>query len=444
MATFTIKKPNDKQLIFLKAKNRFVGYGGARGGGKSEAVRIKAPLLALRYDKSKILILRRTYPELYRNHVLPLIATLKNIAKYHQTNKAFVFSNGSRIEMGYCANDADVLQYQGQEYDFIFMDEATHFSEFMFSTLTACIRGANSIPKRMYITCNPGGIGHSWVKRLFIDREYKNSENPSDYLFIPATVYDNVALMLNDPDYIRMLENLPDNLREAWLHGNWDVFEGQYFREWDRSVHVCEPFDIPTHWRIYTSLDYGEDMLAHYIYAVDENSNVYVINEIYQPDLIVSAAASVILGRTNGLRIDRRIAPPDLNQTQSISGKTTLGLFNEYGLYTTVCSNKRVDGWLALKELLKVYVDKEGKRNAKLKIFASCPNLIRTLPLLQYDTKKIGDASNQPHELTHAPDALRYFASSYTYKADKAKVYSPYDDILRQDDSVYDKYYEDY
>ena len=440
MATFKIKPPNPKQQQFMRAKNRFTAYGGARGGGKSEAVRMKAPLLALNYSGAKILILRRTYPELYKNHVLPLLTALDGVAKYYQTHKAFVFGNSSRIEMGYCASDSDVLQYQGQEYDFIFIDEATHFSEFMFSTLTACLRGANAIPKRMYMTCNPGGVGHAWVKRLFVDKDYKNSENPSDYMFITATVYDNKALIENDPEYVRMLENLPNNLREAWLHGNWDVFEGQYFREFDRSVHVVEPFEIPSHWRLYTSLDYGEDMLAHYIYAVDEKANVYVINEIYQPDLIVSDAAEIIISRTKGLRIDRRIAPPDLNQTQSIAGKTTLGLFNEYGLYSTVCSNSRVAGWLALKELLKVTTNKDGKRDAKLKIFASCPNLIRTLPLLQYDTKKIGDAANSPHEITHAPDALRYFAVSYTNAADKVIDYGPWG--VESDESVYDKYYD--
>ena len=440
MATFKIKPPNTKQQQFMKANVRFIAYGGARGGGKSEAVRMKSPLLALFYKGAKILILRRTYPELYKNHVLPLLTALDGVAKYYQTHKAFVFGNGSRIEMGYCSNDADVLQYQGQEYDFIFIDEATHFSEFMFSTLTACLRGANIIPKRMYLTCNPGGVGHAWVKRLFVDREYKNLENPNDYLFITATVYDNKALIDNDPEYIRMLENLPDNLREAWLHGNWDVFEGQYFREFDRAVHVVEPFEIPSNWRMYTSLDYGEDMLAHYVYAVDEKSNVYVISEIYQPDLIVSEAAEIIISTTNGLRIDSRIAPPDLNQTQSIAGKTTLGLFSEYGLYSTVCSNSRVAGWLALKELLKVNKDKDGKRVSKLKIFKSCPNLIRTLPLLQYDKKKIGDAATTPHEITHAPDALRYFAVTHTYAADKVAVLSPWGE--EREDSVYDKYYD--
>ena len=93
------------------------------------------------------------------------------IATFKESEKRFYFKNGSSIIFGYCATEGDVLQYQGQEYDVIFIDEATQFTEFQFSTLTACLRGANDFPKRMYLTCNPGGVGHAWVKRLFVDRE---------------------------------------------------------------------------------------------------------------------------------------------------------------------------------------------------------------------------------------------------------------------------------
>ncbi len=188
-----------KQKAFFLADTRFIAYGGARGGGKSWAVRQKAALMALRYPGIRILILRRTFPELRENHILPLLAQLQGVAAYKETDKAFTFPKGSRIRFGYCDREADVLQYQGQEYDVIFMDEATHFTEFQFTTLTACLRGANDFPKRFYLTCNPGGVGHHWVKRLFVDRNYKNSENPEDYTFIQARVYDNKQLMDNHP-----------------------------------------------------------------------------------------------------------------------------------------------------------------------------------------------------------------------------------------------------
>ena len=258
-----IGKPNPRQIEFFKARARFIAYGGARGGGKSWAVRKKAAGLALSYPGASILIVRRTFPELRENHILPMTADLAGVARYRDADKSFTFPGGSRIVFGYCSSESDVLQYQGQEYDVIFMDEATQFTEFQFTTLTACLRGANDFPKRFYLTCNPGGVGHAWVKRLFIDRRYKKTEHPEDYVFIAANVYDNHALMEHDPDYVRMLENLPEEQRRAWLLGQWDIFEGQYFAEFDRNVHVCRPHGIPAHWRRYVTLDYGMDMLAY-------------------------------------------------------------------------------------------------------------------------------------------------------------------------------------
>ena len=173
-----IGKPNPRQIEFFKARARFIAYGGARGGGKSWAVRKKAAGLALSYPGAGILIVRRTFPELRENHILPMTADLAGVARYRDADKSFTFPGGSRIVFGYCSSESDVLQYQGQEYDVIFMDEATQFTEFQFTTLTACLRGANDFPKRFYLTCNPGGVGHAWVKRLFIDRRYKKTEHP--------------------------------------------------------------------------------------------------------------------------------------------------------------------------------------------------------------------------------------------------------------------------
>ena len=186
MADFVIGTPNPKQEQFLLARNRFVCFGGSRGGGKSWVVLITDGLLCLHYPGIKTLLIRRTFPELRENHVLPLKQKLKGIATYKETEKVFEFPNTSRLKLGYLDAESDVLQYQGQEYDVIFLDEATQFTEFMFNILTACLRGANKFPKRMYLTCNPGGVGHAWVKRLFIDRDFRGSENPDDYLFIPA------------------------------------------------------------------------------------------------------------------------------------------------------------------------------------------------------------------------------------------------------------------
>lgn len=411
-------KPNPKQELFLKAQNRFIAYGGARGGGKSWAVRKKAILLGLRYPGIRMMILRRTFPELRENHILPLMQDLKGIALYKESDKSFTFPNGSRLKFGYCDSETDVLQYQGQEYDVLFLDEATHFSEFQFQTLTACIRGANAFPKRMYLTCNPGGVGHEWVKRLFITRDYRQSEQAQDYTFIPARVYDNQALLEHDQGYVQMLQNLPDDLRAAWLDGNWDVFAGQYFTEFDRDLHVVKPFVIPSHWRRYRTLDYGLDMLACYWIAVDCEGRAFVYKELYKPNLIISEAAKAINALTDE-EIYATYAPPDLYNRRQDSGKSAADIFAENGVVLTKAQNDRVMGWLDLKEWLHPRKDMFGGKDASLKIFANCVNLIRTLPALQHDEKNPNDVANEPHELTHAPDAIRYFVAGRPLCTDK-------------------------
>lgn len=421
--------PNDKQKEFLRCKNRYVGYGGARGGGKSWAVRFKAPLMAIRYPGITILILRRTYPELLHNHILPLQGTLKDIARYKETDKTFYFPNGSRIIFGYCDSDRDVNRYQGQEYDVIFMDEATHFTEFMFDRLKVCIRGTNGYPKRFYLTCNPGGVGHEWVKRLFITKSYRAGEKPEEYTFIKATVYDNKELLEHDPEYVQQLESLPPDLRKAWLEGSWDLFSGQFFPEFDPNIHVIEPIMIKRHWRKYIALDYGSDMLAAYWIALDEYGNGYVYRELYEGrDNHMGAnnnghIASVAAERIRELtapdeKIEITMAPPDLWNRQNQTGRSTADFFSDHGVYLTKVSNDRINGWMAVKEWLRVVPDDAGNPTARLRIFNTCPNLIRCIPALQYDEKKVNDAAKEPHEITHSNDAIRYFCVYWTYAAD--------------------------
>lgn len=398
--------PNPKQEEFLLSKTRFTAYGGARGGGKSWVVRTKAKLMALRYAGIRILIMRKTFPELRENHILPLMGELMGIATYKDSDKSFTFLNGSRLRFGYCDNDADVHQYQGQEYDVIFMDEATHFTEFQFSTLTACIRGVNGFPKRMYLTCNPGGVGHAWVKRLFIDRDYKPSENPDDYTFIQAKVTDNRVLMEQDPEYVKMLDNLPDDLRRAWRDGDWDLFAGQYFTEFKRDIHVVEPFQIPKDWRVYRTLDYGLDMLACYWVAMDERGRAYVYKEAYRSDMIISKAAELINSMTTE-QVKATFAPPDLWNRRQDTGKSVAQIFAEHGIVLTKASNARVAGWLDVKEWLSPY----GEGEANLKFFSNCNNIIRSLPQLQHDIHDPSDVATEPHEITHGPDAIRYFCA---------------------------------
>ena len=250
-----IPAPNERQKKFFMDKHRYIAFGGARGGGKSWAVRTKALLLCLKYPGIKVMIVRRSYPELRENHIRIMRRELPpEAAQYNDSRKEFAFRNGSVILFRYCANESDLDNYQGTEADVLFIDEATQFSEEIFKVFTACVRGVNGFPKRVYLTCNPGGVGHSWVKRLFVDRRFNENEDGRDYAFIQSRVTDNLALMQSQPEYIKQLEALPPKLKEAWLYGNWDIFEGQFFEEFtdDREhyadglfTHVIEPFDPP-------------------------------------------------------------------------------------------------------------------------------------------------------------------------------------------------------
>lgn len=416
-----LSKASKKQLAFFLSTTRFTAYGGARGGGKSWAVRHKSILLAVQYDGIMILLLRRTYPDLYQNHIRELSKMLAGVARYVDKTKEFLFPNGSVIKLGYCQSESDVLQYQGQEYDVIFIDEATQFTQYQFETLTACLRGANDFPKRMYLTCNPGGIGHEWVKRLFITKKYHKNEKADDYTFISATVYDNKALLEKDPAYVDMLNNLSDGLRQAWRDGNWDMLAGQYFSEFDRGVHVIDPFPIPNHWRKYRAIDYGLDCLACVWVAVDEHGTYYVYREYAQPDKIISDGAKDILALSDGEQIDYTAAPPDLWARSQESAKGKADLFFENGLPLLKTGADREAGWLALKDLLKV-TESVGERHSRIKIFSCCGQLIECIPALQRDQKRPTDCMTEPHEITHLPDALRYFVVQYVYPSKPQKV----------------------
>lgn len=411
----------EKQNSFMNSTAFETLFGGAAGGGKSFGQLVDALVFALKYPKSKQIIFRRTFADLEKSLIrVSQEFYPKEVATYNSGKHVWRFKNGSIIDFGYIDKETDVYQYQSAEYDVIRFDELTHFTEYMYVYMISRCRGANPYPKAIKSSTNPGGVGHSWVKARFIDIGEPNvvhevtleTGEKTTIIFIPSLVQDNIFLLQNDPDYVKRLDALPEKERKALKYGDWDIFDGQFFTEFDRSIHVCSPFDIPKDWRRYRARDYGLDMCAVIWIAMDYRMNIYIYKELYESNLIVSEAGRKINEMTNE-KISIDYAPPDLWNRNKDTGKSTADIFAESGQYLTKADNNRVTGWLAVHEWLKVIEDEQGQKTSRLHIFSNCVNLIRTLPALQFDEKNPNDVANEPHELTHIPDALRYFCTMW-------------------------------
>ena len=421
-----------RQLEFIRSTARETLFGGAAGGGKSYAQLIDALLFAMKYPASRQLILRRTFPELKRSLIqVSLTLYPKEWGTYGESNHLWTFRNKSLIEFGFCDSENDVTKYQSAEYDVIRFDELTHFTEFQFTYLLSRIRGTNGYPKQVKASTNPGGVGHSWVKSRYID-VLTPGEEKDGKLFLPAKVQDNTFLMRSDPEYVERLKLLDARSKKALLYGRWDLFEGQYFEEFSRDLHVVEPFEIPSSYRRFVAFDYGLDMLACLWFAVSPDGWIYVYRELHQPGLIVSEAAKKILEYSCGEEPEELYMPPDMASRQKDSGRTMAELFYENGISGKAADNRRVAGWLAVKELLKPVSDPYGGKTPRLRIFKNCTTLIAHLPALVRDEKNGSDASSHPHEITHICDALRYFALSYREKEPPAPALSPLEEAKRK------------
>jgi len=431
----TIPPPNPKQKLFLADHHNVVAFGGSRGGGKSWGVRVKSFLLAGKYPGIIIMIVRRSYPELYANHIKPFKKMLKKgTYKYNDSKKEITFRNGAQIVFKYCSNEKDLDNFQGTECDILFIDEATQFTEEQFKVLYACVRGVSDgdpIPKRVYLTCNPGGVGHQWVKRLFIDRIYLDGEDPNDYSFIQSGVRDNVALMKQQPKYIKQLEALPPKLRKAWLEGSWDIFFGQFFEDFmdlpehyrDRQwTHVIEPFEIPDNWKIYRSFDWGYSKpFSCGWWAVDHDGVCYRILELYgcteEANTGIKWTPSQVFAEIHRIETEHRW----------LKGKTIQGVADpaiwdaEYGesiaetaakhqVFFSKGDHKRIPGWMQVH--YRFAFDENGF--PMMYVFNNCKAFIRTIPLLQYDVHKVEDIDTENED--HIADEMRYFFMSRPIK----------------------------
>jgi phage terminase large subunit len=357
-------------------------------------------------------LVRRTLAELKANHIVPILSEYGDILRYSAGESAFIMDNGSRIDCGYCDSERDALRYQGQEYDIIAIDEATQLSEMQFSCLKAALRGVRDMPRRMYLTCNPGGVGHAWVKRLFIDRDYRAGERAEDYCFIPARVWDNPVLTAADPDYVRGLESLPERLRAAWLDGRWDVFEGQFFSEFDEHRHVWTPGAVRGRAVCaFAAMDYGFDRLALLLVSEDEAGGLCVERELCQSGLTLgeAARAAETFLQDAPLRPEYLVASPDLWNRRQDSGLSGVAVMLGAAKLPPLrrADDRRVAGWRQLREYLH---GKDGVPS--LHIDSQCSELISCMQGLLCDPHRPEDAASHPHALTHAPEALRYAVMS--------------------------------
>lgn len=441
-----LSRPTEKQAMFLAAKAMNVGYGGARGGGKSHIMRDKAKRLCLHYPGIRVLIVRRTMPELRENHINILKGEIpKEIARYNQQERTMYWFNGSTIKFDYCDNEGHTSHFQGTQYDIIMLDESTNLLEAWIKIIAACCRGVNDFPKRIYYGFNPGGPSHDYHKRIFVDRDFREDEDPEDYVFIQALVTDNKYLMATNPGYIKFLENLPPKLRKAWLEGCWDIFEGQFFEDFRprpdgrmcaeagiepeealrqrRYCHVIEPFEPPQGWTITRSYDFGYGKpFSLAWWACDYDGVLYRIMELYgctdtpnegvkwTPDEQFRKVREIENTHPwlKGRKITDSIADPAI--WDSSRGESIAQTAARYGIYFTPGDNARIPGWMQVHYRLQM--DKWGR--SRMYVFSNCKAFIRTIPLMMYSTTHPEDLDTSLED--HVADEVRYMCMSRPVK----------------------------
>lgn len=431
-------KPQPRQWAFLARDEYEVLYGGAAGGGKSDALLVEA-VRQIGIPHYRGLLLRKTYPQL-----AGLIDRSRELyrglpgARYNSSQHFWRFASGAKVLFGSMQRPQDRVKYQGQQYDFIGFDELTHFTWEEYSYMFSRNR-PNGPGTEVYIRAatNPGGVGHGWVKERFISpapplepilesfTAPDGQTHTRSRVFVPATVYDNKELLRNDPDYVASMAMLPEAERAALLLGSWDSFSGQVFREWrdnpegyrtQRFSHVVEPFPIPAHWRIYRGFDWGYARpFSVGWYAADTEGRLYRVAEYYG----CTGAPNV------GLRLDpvevaaqiRRMEHEHpLLQGRDIDGIADPSIFDESrgesiaalmarhpnGIYFQPGDNTRIAGKMQLH--YRLAFDEEGR--AHFYVFSTCRHFIRTFPALVYDETRVEDVDSAQED--HSYDECRY------------------------------------
>lgn len=434
----------EKQSLCWTSPATEILYGGSAGGGKSHAMRIVAIMLAFSVANLQIYLFRRVFSDLIKNHVEGatgfrlLLAPWISAKQIKITEEEIAFSNGSKIYLCHCQHEKDVYKYQGAEMQVILIDELTHFTEKIYKFLRGRARlGGVEIPQALkhklpLILCgsNPGGIGHEFVRQMFIDnceplqlRKMANSEGGMIRQYIPAKLTDNPILVKNDPLYADKLLGLGGALAQAMLNGDWNAIEGAYFDNYEQAKHCIDYLTIPEHWTKIRAFDWGYSRPFCVLWGAVSDGSLIACGNIKRAfpkgAIIIYREFYGCTGKANeGLKInvpeiarilkqlqqnekmDIMVADPaifDVSHGESIANQ-----FAKQNVGWHEADNKRVNGWQQIRARLT------GNEDGLplLYITKTCKNLLRTLPLMQYDTTKPEDLNSDLED--HAVDTLRY------------------------------------
>ncbi|WP_158437780.1 terminase large subunit domain-containing protein [Naasia lichenicola] len=418
---------SDRQTAFHTAVADEKLYGGAAGGGKTAAIVAESITLALEYPGIPINLFRRTIPELNKTIRPELMKQTRDYMKaghivYHgqasaeYEGRSYVFENGSSITLNYLDNASDMFRYQGSEMPVIGVDELTQFPFDWIEYLQTRNRTSNAAwPVIFMAGTNPGGIGHGWVKKHYIDigewgkvQEIRLPDGSfTTRVFIPASLDDHPDERFRT-DYNKQLQKISDpQLRKALRYGDWDMFAGQVFTEWSRRTHVVDPFAIPDHWKRWRSTDYGNHNSVGWFAEDPASEHVFMYREFRLDEYkTIDYKASVIKDLEAGEDIRYGMADPaiwngsaDHNDQQ---GKSIAELYEAAGVKWQPAVNDRKAGLEVVHKALQPMAD----GIPMLQVFSTCTSMITTLPDLPYDRHKVDDVDTGADD--HDYDMLRY------------------------------------
>lgn len=400
------------------------GYGGAAGGGKTDALLVYQMLRRTRFPRSRGLFLRRRFTDLSQpGAALDRFRELfgRHGVAYNANAHEATWPNGSVTKFGYMESDADRHQYQGAQFDDVTFDEVTQFTELQYTYLMSRIRVVNgdlaAQGLRAQIRCagNPGGIGHTWFKRRFVDTCWDTVHTDPvtglTRVFVPARVDDNQALLRSDPLYKNALAALPEIERRALLDGDWDLFAGQVFGEWRRDIHVVPPVAIPPHWRRWIGFDWGyaAPWVALFFAEEPDTRRVVVYRELTGTKHHDSEIAARIMEASRGEEIRAMYCDPSIwARKNGVSTADIISGVPGWRIRLEAADNDRLQGLRRVHEYLGWQPDGRGGAAVSplLAVSEACPYTIRSLPALVHDPVKVEDVDTDGDD--HAYDALRY------------------------------------